>query len=186
MALGSSAPMIPVRYVWLTWSGLFFLNWLALFVAYRRYRQLMWWSSLLAAPFGLSEPFFLLHYWHPPSLFNLTNTVHADLETFLFCFSIGGSAAVGYHVATGQPLVLRPRMGQHSGLLAWYLVALVAPLPAFGAALLLTGEMIWAGVAGFLGGVIGRLACRSDLTVKSVVGDFLFLGYYTLLLLVPT
>jgi hypothetical protein len=69
--------MIPVRYVWLTWSGLFFLVWLVLFARYRRYRQLMWWFSLLAAPFGFSEPFFLLHYWHPPSMFNLTHTDRA-------------------------------------------------------------------------------------------------------------
>jgi hypothetical protein len=59
--------MIPVRYVWLTWAGLFFLVWLALFAGYRRYRFLMWWSSLLALPFGFSEPFFLLHYRRPPA-----------------------------------------------------------------------------------------------------------------------
>jgi len=86
-------------------------------------------SSLLAVPFGFSEPFFLLHYWHPPSLFNLTHTVHADLETFLFCFSIGGTAAVGYHVVTGRPLVLRPRTARDDRLLAGYCAALAAPLP---------------------------------------------------------
>jgi hypothetical protein len=178
--------VIPVRYVWMTWSGLFFLVWLVLFVRYRPYRLLMWWSSLLATPFGLSEPFFLLHYWHPPSLFNLTHTVHADLETFLFCFSIGGTAAVGYHVLTGRPLVIRIRTAQEDRLLAWYSAGVLAPLPAFGAALLLTGEMIWAGVAGFLAGVVGRFFCRPDLIPKTVLGSLLFLGYYALLLGVLT
>jgi hypothetical protein len=178
--------MIPVRYVWLTWAGLFFVVWLILFIGYRRYRLLMLWSSLLALPFGLSEPFFLLHYWHPPSLFNLTHTVHADLETFLFCFSIGGTAAVGYHVVTGRPLASPPPMARDGWFPAAYCAALGAPLPAFGAGLLLTGEIIWAGVAGFLAGVVGRLVCCPDLAVKTVVGGFLFLGYYTLLLLVLT
>ncbi len=178
--------MIPVRYVWLTWAGLFFLVWLVLFLLYPRYRRLMWWSSLFVLPFGFSEPFFLLHYWHPPSLFNLTHTVHADLETFLFCFSIGGTAAVGYHAATGRPLVLRRRTTREDRALAWHGVALVAPVPAFGAALLLTGEMIWAGVAGFLAGVVGRLVCRPDLGAKTVVGGLLFFGYYALLLIVLT
>jgi hypothetical protein len=133
--------MIPVRYVWLTWSGLFFVVWLVLCVRYRRYRFLMWCSSLLALPFGLSEPFFLMHYWHPPSLFNLTHTVHADLETFLFCFSIGGTAAVGYHVVTGRPLVVQPRTIRDDQLATWYCAGVIAPLPAFGAVLLATGEI---------------------------------------------
>ncbi len=176
--------MIPIRYVWLTWSGLFFLVWLGLFICCHPYRPLMWWSSLLAVPFGISEPFFLLHYWHPPSLFNLTNTVHADLETFLFCFSIGGTAAVIYHVATGRPPVLRPRSIQDSWSMDWYCAALGAPLPAFGAVLLLTGEIYWAGVAGFVTGTLARLLFRPDLAAKTLIGGLLFLGYYTLLLLV--
>jgi hypothetical protein len=178
--------MIPIHYVWLAWSGLFFLIWLALFVLYPRYRLLMWWSSLLAFPFGLSEPFFLMHYWHPPSLFNLTRTVHADLETFVFCFAIGGIAAVGYHVVTGRPLLLQPRTGQDERFLAWYCAAVLGPVPAFGAVLLLTGEIIWAGLAGFVAGAVGRLLSRPDLALKTVVGGLLFLGYYVLLLLLLT
>jgi hypothetical protein len=178
--------MIPARYVWLTWSGLFFLVWVVLFVRWPRYRLLMWWSSLLAVPFGLSEPFFLLHYWHPPSLFNLTHTVHADLETFLFCFSIGGTASVGYHVVTGRPLVLRPRVARDDRSLVRYSLALAVPVPAFGAALLLTGEIIWAGVAGFLAGVVGRLASRPDLAAKTLEGGALFFGYYAMMLFLLT
>ena len=173
--------MIPVRYVWLTWAGLFVAVWLALFIACRRYRPLMWWSSLLSLPFGLSEPFFLMHYWHPPSLFNLTNIVHADLETFLFCFAIGGTAAVGYHVVTGQGLVAQPGALQVPSP-AWYCTALAAPAPAFGAVLLLTAEIIWAGVAGFLAGTVGRLLSRPDLRMKTVFGGLVFLTYYALLL----
>ncbi len=178
--------MIPVRYVWLTWAGLFFLVWAVLFARYRSYRLLMWWSSLLALPFGFSEPFFLLHYWHPPSLFNLTQTVHADLETFLFCFSIGGIAAAGYHVVTGRPLVVRIRTPQDDPPLARYSAGVLVPMPAFGAVLLLTGEIIWAGLAGFVAGVAGRLFCRPDLTTKTLVGGVLFLAYYALMLLVLT
>lgn len=178
--------MIPVRYVWLTWSGLFFLVWVVLFARYPRYRFLMGWSSLLAVPFGLSEPFFLLHYWHPPSLFNLTNTAHADLETFLFCFSIGGTAAVGYHVVTGRPPVVRPRTGREGHFTDWYCAWVVSPVPAFGAALLLTGEILWAGVAGFAAGILGRLLCCPELRAKTVIGGLLFLAYYALLLFVLT
>ena len=186
LALRGALLMIPIRYVWLSWSGLFFLVWIALMIRYRAYRPLMWWSSVLTVPFGLSEPFFLLHYWHPPSLFNLTHTVHADLETFLFCFSIGGTAAVGYHVVTGRPMVIRRRAIPDERFLAWYSAGLLVPLPAFGAILLLTGEIFWAGIAGFVAGAVARLICRPDLAVKTLVGGLLFFGYYTLLLFVLT
>jgi hypothetical protein len=101
------------------------------------------------------------------------------------CFSIGGTAAVGYHVVTGRPPVVSPPAARDDRSVAWYSAWVLAPLPAFGAALLLTGEMIWAGVAGFLAGVLGRLVCRPDLAAKTG-GGLLFLAYYTLLLLVLT
>jgi hypothetical protein len=92
------------------------------------------------------------------------------------CFSIGGTAAVGYHVVTGRPPVVSPPAARDDRSVAWYSAWVLAPLPAFGAALLLTGEMIWAGVAGFLAGVLGRLICRPDLAAKTG-GGLLFLAY---------
>ena len=48
---------------------------------------------------------------------------------------------------------------------------------------MLTGEVIWAGVAGFAAGAAGRLVVRPDLAMKTVIGGVLFAGYYALLLL---
>jgi len=56
------------KYVWFTWSCAFLLPWLGLFLWFPRDRKLMLWASLLAMPFGLTEPLFVPRYWNPPSL----------------------------------------------------------------------------------------------------------------------
>src|SRR5690348_16703651 len=104
--------MIPAHYVWLAWAGAFFLSWLALYAVRPDLRRTMWAGSLLALPFGFSEPLFLGRYWSPPTLFNLARVAHFDLETFLFCFAIGGVAAVLFNAVTGRPLRWRAKTEQ--------------------------------------------------------------------------
>lgn len=74
--------MIPDTYVWLLWSCSFLVPWLALCAAFPRYREAMGWSSIMALPFGMTEPLFLGRYWDPPTLFDLARKAHFDLETF--------------------------------------------------------------------------------------------------------
>lgn len=48
-----------MHYVWLIWSGAFLLPWLLLYALNANYRRVMLWSSILTAPFGLTEPLVL-------------------------------------------------------------------------------------------------------------------------------
>ena len=48
-------PMIPENYVWLVWSSVFLLPWLAIFIGFPQYRRMMLWASLFTTPFGLPE-----------------------------------------------------------------------------------------------------------------------------------
>jgi len=50
-----------------------------------------WWGSFFCALLGFTEPLFVPEYWTPPSVLSLGSW---DLESFLFCFAIGGIAAV--------------------------------------------------------------------------------------------
>jgi hypothetical protein len=52
-------------------------------------------------PLGLTEPLFVPEYSNPPSLFNLAQRTGVDIERLIFCFAIGGIAAVLYNVLTG-------------------------------------------------------------------------------------
>jgi hypothetical protein len=72
--------MMPAPYVWLTCSLIFFLLWLIVFAYVPRDRAKMWKASFAAMSFGLTEPLFVPRYWNPPSLFDLAQTTHFDLE----------------------------------------------------------------------------------------------------------
>jgi hypothetical protein len=49
-----------------------------------------WWSSLTCLLLGVTEPLFVHEYWSPPSILSVGRW---DLESFLFCFAIGGITA---------------------------------------------------------------------------------------------
>lgn len=49
------------------------------------------WGSLACGLLGVTEPLFVPEYWDPPSILKVARW---DLESFLFCFAIGGVAAV--------------------------------------------------------------------------------------------
>lgn len=59
----------------------------------RRYadvRELLW-ASFTCSWLGVTEPLFVPEYWDPPSVLKVWEW---DLESFLFCFGVGGLAAV--------------------------------------------------------------------------------------------
>jgi hypothetical protein len=59
----------------------------------RRYKDLreLWWASFACSWLALSQPLFVPDYWNPPSVLKVCEW---DLESFLFCFGVGGLAAV--------------------------------------------------------------------------------------------
>jgi hypothetical protein len=174
--------MIPDRYVWLTWSAAFLLPWAALYLAYPRHRRIMLRTSLVTAPFGLTEPLFVPEYWSPPSVFDLALRTGFDLESLIFCFGIGGVGAVLVNVLTGhgvQPVEREERLGHrhrfHRWILALPFLVFVALLPA-------GWNPIYPGIVAMLAG--GALAawCRPDLTRSTALGAAVFLVYYAVFL----
>lgn len=70
----------------------------------------MLWSSVLLLPVGLTDHWFIPQYWHPITTINF---VRVSPESFLFCFAIGGIAAVGYELLLNRRIrktVKKPRI----------------------------------------------------------------------------
>ena len=80
------------HYLRLAWSSAFLLPWLLLYALFPQHRVPMWRSSLVMAPFSLTEPLFVPEYWNPPSLFELAQRTGFDIESFIFSFAIGSQA----------------------------------------------------------------------------------------------
>src|SRR3989338_10389481 len=81
---------------WFVLTLIFLLIWIVIFIFVKRSRKEMLWASILTAPFGLTEPLFVPEYWNPPSLFNLAAKTGFDIESIIFCFSIGGIGVILY------------------------------------------------------------------------------------------
>jgi hypothetical protein len=171
------------HYVWLVWSSAFLVPWVALFMVVPQHRRLMWRTSLFTGPFGLTEPIFVPKYWNPPSLFHLAQTTGFDIESLILCFAIGGVGAVLYNALTGQtvlPLDVKEKEHAHH---RWHRLAIVAPLLVFPPLYFLPWNPIYAGITAMVFGAAAAVACRPDLTIKTLVGGGLFLGYYILFML---
>jgi hypothetical protein len=54
-------------------------------------RHEFWWGSFACGLLGFSEPLFVPEYWDPPSILAYGRW---DLESFFFCFFVGGIAGV--------------------------------------------------------------------------------------------
>jgi hypothetical protein len=63
-----------------------------------------WWSSFACALLGVTEPLFVPEYWCPPSVLQIGRW---DLESFIFCFAIGGITAVFPEVPPARRLFER-------------------------------------------------------------------------------
>ncbi len=171
------------HYAWLLWSSAFLVPWLILFLAFDQHRRQMWWTSLLMAPFGLTEPLFVPEYWNPPSLFELAQRTGFDIESFIFSFAIGGIGAVLYNIITRKRLEpLRPQERHDSGQ-CWHRWALATPFALFPFLYFLPWNVIYAGIAAMIAGAIAAVICRPDLKENTLAGGVLFLALYTIFLL---
>ncbi len=123
--------MITEQYVWFVWSLMFLIPWMLLYVIYPVHRKVMLRTSLITMLFGVTEPLFVPEYWSPPSLFNLALTTGFDIESFIFCFGIGGAGVVLYNVITGSRFEPVPETYRRSPLHKHHKLAIAAPFIAF-------------------------------------------------------
>jgi hypothetical protein len=63
-----------------------------------------WWASFACALLGVTEPLFVPEYWSPPSILQVGRW---DLESFIFCFAIGGITAAFPEVPPARRLFER-------------------------------------------------------------------------------
>jgi len=175
--------VIPDVYVWPVWSVVFLLPWAGLFIAFPRHRRRMIWASVFTAPFGATEPLFVPSYWDPPSLFGLAQRTRFDLESFVFSFALGGVAAVLYNIATRIDSRQIPKDERDSHRHRFHYLAVAAPFVTFPILYAIPWNPIYAGIGAMLAGAVTTVACRPDLTRKTLIGGGLFLAYYAVLFL---
>lgn len=87
-----SPGMNPYLFGCLILMGFWALTWF--FVRMSRSRENLeelWWASLSCSVLGITEPLFVPEYWVPPSVLSFYRW---DLESFIFCFAVGGIASV--------------------------------------------------------------------------------------------
>ncbi|MBI5073116.1 hypothetical protein HZA99_04820 [Candidatus Woesearchaeota archaeon] len=164
---------------WLTFSLLFLGIWFIIFLAKPTLRREMFWVSVRTLPFGLTEPLFVPKYWNPPSLFNLAARTGFDIESLIFCFAVGGIAAIIYEtIFTRKHKKMRRKEKCHARH-RFHVLALSTPLIIFLPLLLFTewNPIYSAVIAMFFGG-IAAMFCRPDLARKIWGGGLLFLGLY--------
>ena len=175
--------MIYDKYVWLIWSSAFLVPWFGLFLQFRQHREVMLWASALTMPFGFTEPLFVPRYWNPPSLFDLAQRTGFDIESLIFCFAIGGVAAVLYNIITGQnlkPISFDERTQMRH---RYHRAFLLLPAITFPMLYVLPWNPIYPAIAAMAFGGAATAACRSDLKSKTLVGGALFAGYYIVFML---
>lgn len=174
--------MISAEYVWTVWSIAFLIPWLWLYLAFPHQRGAMLWSSLFTAPFGLTEPLFVPEYWSPPSLFDLALRTGFDIESVIFCFGIGGVAAVLVNVLTDRTTAPVPDPERKHGRHRFHRRVLAAPFLVFMALWPLGWNPIYPGIVAMMTGGLLTVWCRPDLSWKTALGGVIFLGYYIVFL----
>lgn len=170
------------QYVWFLWACAFFIPWVIIYIAFPAHRRAMLWASLFTTPFGLSEPLFVPEYWSPPSLFNLALRTGFDIESLIFCFGIGGIAAVLYNLLTQQVPVGIPAAERQKPLHRHHYKALLAPFVTFVPLYFLPWNPIYPSIVAMGIGAVANMLCRPDLKRKTWIGGLLFLVYYALFL----
>jgi hypothetical protein len=170
------------HYVWLGWSSAFLLPWLALYLTHPRLRPVMWRVSVATALFALTEPIWVPEYWNPPSLFELAQRTGFDIESFIYCFAIGGIGAVAYHALIHRYVV--PVSTEKRGRLhRFHLAALWVPYLVFVPLYFLPWNPIYPAMLCLVAGGIATAICRPDLKVRGFVGGAVFFGLYAIFML---
>ncbi len=174
--------MVTDQYVWLLWSSVFLVPWVIVYAVFPIHRRPMIRTSLFTMPFGLTEPLFVPEYWSPPSLFDLALNTGFDIESLIFCFGIGGIAAVLYNLLTHQVPMPVTDNERNEPLHRHHYTALAAPFISFPLLYFLPWNPIYPAILAMLVGVVANIICRPDLKRKTWVGGGLFLGYYAIFL----
>jgi hypothetical protein len=168
-----------MQYAWFIWTLCFLLAWILLYLFNDKYRKEMLWVSFGTLPLGLTEPLFVPNYWNPPTLFHLAQRTGFDIESLIFCFSIGGVGSVIYQIIFKIQEVTISDIDKHHKHHRWHLLALATPIIVFFLlALFAHLNHIYCGIIAMFLGALATLYCRPDLKYKIWIGGILFLIFY--------
>jgi hypothetical protein len=161
---------------WFVFSLVLLGIWFVFFLAERTTRKRMLFVSLLTMPFGLTEPLFVPEYWNPPSLFDLAARTGFDIESFIFCFALGGIGTITYDI-----VFKACKREQPSHRHKYHLASLFSPIVVF----MLLSLFKWlnpiysASAAMLVGGILAFFR-TPDLKKEIITGGLLFLLLYSL------
>ena len=175
--------MRDYQYVWLLWSSAFLVPWAALYAVMPGLRRHMVRVSVATSLLGLTEPIFVPRYWNPPSLFDLAQRTGFDIESFIFCFAIGGIASVFYNVFAGQEFVSVRATARQAARHRFHALALMTPYLSFPFLYALSWNPIYPGIVALAIGAASTVACRPELGRKTLVGGILFFVLYALFMI---
>lgn len=172
-------------FAYLITSVLLLIVWLILYWLKPQSRKKMLLVSMLTAPLGLTEPFFVPSYWLPFTLFDLARKTRFDIESILFSFAVGGIAAILYEAFWGQHRKRVPIHEQHQGRHQIHRLALISPIVSFLLLYLFTSlNPIYSSILSMVVGAVATWYCRPDLVRAMVTGSLLFLALYFVVFLV--
>jgi hypothetical protein len=168
-------------YEYLIWGILFGAIFFILFLLKKNLRKEMIYSGLLWLPFGALQPLFVPEYWNPHVLIRFNGL---DIESFLWCFFIGGIAAVLYETAFNLKLkkIKRTAKSQTHAFAIYVLLVLGAIfailIKFFTNFSVLRSSFVFALII-----LAYSFFSRRDLVKVSLVSGILFLVLYILILL---
>jgi len=165
-----------MQYAYFIGCLIFFIIWLLFFVLRKDLRKEIIFGSILALPFGLSEYLWVPEYWNPPSLFNLISKYGVGIESFLFCFICGGTAAVIYEIITRKKVV-KIRL-QRKYLFGPYISVIIIFLSL---EFIFTEKTIYNAIISLLIGAAIIAIKRKDLIGQIIFGGIFFAIVYFLL-----
>lgn len=171
------------HYIWLLWSGAFLVPWAMLYAARPAFRREMLRVSLTTALLGFTEPIFVPKYWNPPSLFDLAQRTGFDIESVIFCFTIGGVGAVLYNAVARRELAPMSHTERHEDRHRFHKLAIAMPFLVFPVLYFLPWNPIYPGIAALCAGGVANAMCRPDLTFNTLIGGALFFGLYAIFML---
>jgi len=174
---------LKYHYVWFLWASAFLVPWTLLYVAQPAMRREMLEVSAATSLLGLTEPFFVPGYWNPPTLFELAQRTGFDIESLIFCFAIGGIAAVLYNGLARRRLRSVHQAEQSLARHRFHRLMLAAPFVAFLPLYFLPWNPIYPGIVALAIGGAANVVCRPDLARSTLIGGALFLALYAALML---
>ncbi|RZO86835.1 MAG: hypothetical protein EVA65_00720 [Oceanococcus sp.] len=177
-------PVLPDQYVWLFSSSMLLLVWLLLFAFNPSHRRIMLVSSLIAMPFGLTQPAFLQSYWTPPGVLDLAARFGFDIECLIFCFAIAGINVSMLKLYWGQVILPTTDPVRQPQINRWFWFTLATPFVLLGVLYFVwQGNPIYWSLLAQTGGALACMWCFREAAGKLLLISLPFTAMYMALCL---